>query len=310
MLKGKAHTVRIISISLGVILLASIAAFLTPGIGSLHPAGAQVNLQKIQEQTVGTISEGMSKTSLEQPQGEETPQPATPESPQPTMPEQLPPGESAEDLAQPPAQTFDTGEGSPYYISCEGLGGKHIADLDSETMRSLLAQLPQVQGNQEILDTLMPIMERFQVMVRPPMEKFEKGQEPWESGAKRYSPFDPAGGGAPPPRMTPVPPFPPIAQKETGKPREEPTATDVASRLKLVGILGGEGNYVAILKMGTEEKRVSIGDELVRIGEAKFVIGDITLNAVKIINATRPTEPAGIVQFSGRQGISNISISY
>ena len=311
-----------------VVAIVIVAGYLAASyFGTIQSANAQVNYGRIGQTVTEQITENAGRSSLDQAGGQ--PLEGAPEG-APSAggaegvvlggPGSFPPvGETAEPANEgAPPVTYDISPGSQYYTSSEDIGGQRVQDLAPATLRALVAQIPLVTSQpdenyrQLIIATLVPILERFQVMVRAPAQagSFPVGKGPWDSGSRRYSPFDIVGGGGPPPgRSTPVPPFPPLQQEGGGQKAEGPTAADVASALKLVGVLGQPGNYTAILTGAGVEKRLAIGDEVGKIGDVVFIVTDISMSSVRIANQARPNDQ-GLIQFVSRQGIADISLSY
>jgi len=313
---------RIIPVATIVVLLGAVYVFMfrsDPGL--VQSASAQVNPQRIGESITQQIEQAP-KSSLESAGGQASPPPAAGETPAgeeiPVIPAENAPGETAQ---LPAAESgavnvSDTQPGGKYYLDSEGVGGTKFTDLDAASVQALVLQIPDIarespEVQRILLDTLMPILLRFRTMVSPPKQFENIGTEqtvPWKSDSNRYSPFDIIGGGGPPVGATqPVPPFPPLEQ--TGGPQEQgPNAQQVASAFKLVGIIGEPGNYQAILS-GPKELQVRVGDEFVTVGETTFMVADITIVAVRIVNKAQAGDQ-GLIQFVSREGIADVSISY
>lgn len=319
----KHKAARLFASVAALLLLAGWVVLFQPGYGIVQSASAQVNIQKVGEAVTETVGEaaGQSAQNLAggEPsapeQGEESA--AGPEGIVLNPPENVP-GESAELAPEEETKVYDTGPGSMYYIDCSMVGGPSIVDLDAETLRAQIAQIETVASAPEpartaMIDTLFPILRRFQDMVSPPwdIKSLKEGESPpWLlADSRRYSPFDVVGGGGPPAAAgKPVPPFPPLEQ--VGGQQPQVTSAQVASALRLVGVVGEPGSYLAVLRgPGGEELRLGVGDEVTRQGDAVFIVTDISLAAVRIANRARPNDQA-LVQFVSREGIADMSISY
>jgi len=292
------------------VLIISYFVLFHTGLGSINSAQAQVNLGKVGEVVVDTVTEAATEkqAELNEATGEL-------ESPGSTAEEgegggeEVPVGQPA-DSGTAKGEPTDTGPGSAYYMSREGLGGKNITELNEQELATYILQLTEVGGNTEYLELAMPIMERFQVMVSPPEVITEEGV--WLSGTRRYSPFDPVGGGPTKvagPATKPIPPFQPM-EELAGKKGPEITAEQAARAIKLVGVMGEEGEYFAILNILGDEKIVRVGDELGPYLEQTYTVLEISLDAVKIANIAYPSD-VGIVSFVERDvsGIIEFSIS-
>jgi hypothetical protein len=299
------------------------------GFGVTPSASAQVNMAKIGEQAAGQITENAGKASTDQaaaPPASQAPPPgAAPANPSAVST----PGSEAVlnelegsvgESAQAPGSeqtVYDTTPSGAYYVNSEGVGGPALTELTRADFLAAIEKVPEFQAappeaKPALLQSLIPVLFRFQVMVTPPKDykEIRPGQKtPWSAGnLRRYSPFDIVGGGGPPIGKTkPVPPFPPLVQ--LNEPKNVVTSSQIASGLKLVGVVGEEGHYLAILTGAGQEKRLAIGDEIIRIGDDSFIVSDITLSSVRISNKKRPADQA-LIQFVSRQGIENVSISY
>lgn len=308
-------------LSIGVLLVASYFILFHSGTGFMQSAQAQVDVGRVGEQIVETVTEAAGERQGELAEAEqEMADPGITEDeeepmevPEEIAPEDLPPGESAEPEEEEREPVY-IGPESPYYTSSEGLSGSSLESLPSDELRTLLLMLPQMQGNEGALDTLMPIIQRFQLMIQPPLayERFE-GEPPWMSDSARYSPFDPVGLQPPPPRsQRPVPPFRPIPGVEGPTQGPDITAQMVANNINLVGVMGEEGEYLAILDIGGDQKVVSVGDEIGRRGEYAYLVDEISFGQVRIVREGRP-EDTGIIFFTeqaGAGGVQEISIAY
>lgn len=305
--------------AIAILVIASGFVVFSSRSGLMQEASAQVNVPKIGEQVGQQVTESGGRTSLDQAREEEPPtteQELAGEQEITTIapPEDMP-GETAElPGTEKTFVQYDLGPGSPYYISREGIGGKRFTELTPDELYEQLSKVSMVAQQPEparkiMMEILMPVMLRFQYMVSPKPELKPGEKEPWVSGARRYSPFDVVGGGGPPVGPTkPVPPFPPLEQVG-GLVSQGPSAQQVASAIRIIGILGEEGSYLAILNVAGVEKKVSVGDEVATVDESAFVVTEITMNAVRIANRARPADQ-GLIQFTSRKGIADISISY
>jgi len=290
------------------VLIISYFVLFHTGLGSINSAQAQVNLGKVGEVVVDTVTEAATEK-----QGELSEATGELESPGSTVEE----GEGEEipvdlpaDAAPAKGEPLDTGPGSAYYMSREGLGGKNITELNDQELATYILRLTEVSGNISYLGLAMPIMKRFQVMVSPPEDITEQGV--WLSGTRRYSPFDAIGGG--PSKVTglavrPVPPFQPL-EDIVDKKGPEITAQQAARAIKLVGVMGQEGEYFAILNIIGDEKIVRVDDELGPYLDQTYRVMEISMDAVRIANVAYPND-VGIVSFVERDvsGIIEFSIS-
>jgi hypothetical protein len=233
--------------------------------------------------------------------------------PEEIAPGNLPPGESAEPEEEE-GEPIYIGPESPYYTSSQGLGGMELEDLSADELRALLLRLPQLQGMESALNTLVPVLQRFQLMIQPPLTLDDfHGEPPWMSTSTRYSPFDPVGLQPPTMRrQRPVPPFQPIPGVPAGPTGPDITAQMVANNINLVGVLGEAGSYLAILDIGGDQKVVGVGDEIGRRGEYAYVVDEISFGQVRIAREGRP-EDTGIIFFTeqaGTGGVQELSIAY
>ncbi len=218
-------------------------------------------------------------------------------------------GDSVELIEEPEEEMVSVMD---FSLSSEGLGGKYINDLDQEELSQYLFQLEDTQGDPRCVNQLIPILQRFQVMTSPPrswMHLEEDETPPWLSESRRYSPFDPVGGGggaAPSMLGHPIPPFPPIERGvdyvETGL-----TAQQVARSIKLVGVMGEAGDYMAILSAYGEDVVLNVGDEVITRENQTFIVEEISQTGVRIMNQARPQDK-GLIQFV-EQELSGIEIS-
>jgi len=302
-----------------VLLVAGYFVLFHSGLGSMPSAQAQVNYPRIGEQVVEGVTEAAAEheaglagagREVEAPGSAEVVEEREPEA---VPSRELPPGESAEPEAEeakgPPVYV---GPGSLYYTSSEGIGGKSFADLEPQELREFLMSIPEIGGSVTQVDSLMPLLLRFQTMAKPSEPYPQAGVPPWQSGWRRYSPFDPIGGPATAiaPRARAVPPFPPLVRVE-GREVRGPTAQQVADALRLVGVMGEPGAYLVILSGFGYEKVLTVGEEIHRIGDFAYVVTDISLGEVRIARVGKPDD-VGLIQFTPREGsgISELSITY
>ena len=312
------------------LVVASYFVLFHTGVVLMPSAQAQgVDVGRIGEQAVGQVAEaageheaqlGQTEQELAKPEAAEGAAEPAGEGAVAT-PGELPPGETAEPVAAERGTPVFVGQGSPYYASSEDLGGTRLEDLGADELRGLLLQIPEIQAfrqvqiREAVVDVLLPCVQRFQVMIRPPVEYegLTRQHPPWLSEARRYSPFDPVGVQGPPvARAHAVPPFRPIPGLEAAAERgPEITAQMVANNLELVGVMGELGHYLAIINVAGDQKVLGVGEEVGRRGEYAYMIDEISLGQVKIIREGRP-EDAGIMFFTEREGsgISEVSISY
>lgn len=301
----------------GVLLVAGYLVLSQPGLGVLPSAQAQVNVQRIGESVAETVTEEGSKTSLDvaaEQTGEEGEATEEEEEVQPGVEPiefeegELPPGETAE-LGGGEEEAFPLPS-----ISTEGVGGTPIADLSPDEMREMLEELPETGGSKRVIDALMPILRRFQVMVSPPWSsprEFGAERKPWEADSRRYSPFDPVGQRTPGARarVEAIPPFPGFGGEERPGEKEHPTVEQFVRTLSLRGVVGEPGNYRAIISGQGQERQFGVGEEIATVGDSVFVVKEITMNGVRIENAAFSGEEA-LLQFVERTGIADVSISY
>ncbi len=297
-----------------VLAIAGYFVLFQPGFGVLESARAQVNPVRIGESVAETITEHGGASSLDtaaEQMAEEAVREQEAEGiPGIEIPEELPPGESAE-----AAQVSIAGgvELPTYYISYEGLGGQDFRDMEDEELREALMLVPEVRGEARIADLMMPILRRFQVMTSPPTPDPVGDEVPaWDSGMRRYSPFDALGrdGGTIPGPIHSIPPFPPLDLGEGPVSPDEPTAGQVARMLTIVGIIGEPGNYRAIIAGGGQQRLFQVGDVVEATERTSFVVEEITMSAVVIANETRSGDRAPILFTESDPGISGISISF
>lgn len=287
-----------------VLVVVSYFVLFQPGFGIINQASAQINPVAIGEDLAEQLSETAGSTSLddaaEQPSEEAAPEDIF-ETGDPPPVEISPPG--------------GTGGGElRYTISDEDVGGTDFKDLTPEEIRERLYLLPELRRNDVLIEKAMPILIRFQTMVKPPWEWTEEDEEgPWESGARRYSPFDPVGLRDPSegqglPRFA-MPPFPPLDEEGGTTPRGEPTAHQVALASVVVGVLGEPGNFLAIIEGGGERRHLRIGDEIQATEITTFVVTEISPGGVIIQNISR-TGDVGRIKFrAGNEDISGITMS-
>lgn len=292
------------------------------GSALVNPARAQVNLGRVGEVVTDTVSEAAAERAGEIAEAElelEGPGEVIEVVPE----EELPPPESAELEPQEPELTEEQARqiSAQYETSSEGIGGKNFRDLTDYELRQNLDDIINMlwgASSEELVSGLLPIFQRFQIMVSNPKEQVDDWvQPPWDSGTRRYSPFDPPGiSGAPPIGIRPVPAFlNPMGPGIVQGPDLQPTAQQIALITVLKGVMGEPGSYFAILIPPGEstEIRVTQGDTIASwpIGDtpANYIVTEITLSGVKIINENRPAE-VGLIQFAARTGIPEISISY
>ncbi len=309
------HAVILVMFLLGIFIIYS-------GSALINPARAQVDLGRVGEVVTDTVSGAAAERAGEIAEAElelESPAEVIEEVPE----EELPPPESIE--VEPEEQEITEEQEraiiAQYHTSSEGIGGKKFRDLNDFELRQNLDDIITMifgASNEAAVSGLLPIFQRFQVMVSSPYEQIDDwNQPPWDSGARRYSPFDPPGiAGAPPIGIRPVPPFPnPLGVGVVRGPELTPTARQIAQLTVLKGVMGEPGSYFAILipPDGRAEIRVTEGDSIATwpVGDtpANYIITEITLSGVKIINENKPAE-VGLVHFRARTGMPEISISY
>jgi len=297
--------------------------------GLVGSVQAQTNPQAIGDTIVDTVTGAAAEHNAEIAEAEREIETAGDE-PEPVEEEMAPSledvlGETAvpEMQGAPEVEPVFVGPGSPYYTSSEGLGGLNIVEMTYDELYRALFLLNEIQAapNQTgAVSQLLPVVTRFQHMVTPPREVVEgvgineEEDIPWESGARRYSPFDPVGvdSGVPSGRATPLPPFSfDITGRDISTVDEGPecSASNVASSLTLKGVIGEVGNYRCILEGMGEEKELGVGEEVVYLCEKHYIVMEITLTMVVIADETDMSN-RGVVQFGSREGISGISISY
>lgn len=281
-----------------VLVVVSYFVMFQPGFGIINEASAQINPVAIGEDLAGQLSETAGRTSLD----DAVEQPA----------EEAAPVDILETGATPPS-VGTAGSELQYTISDADVGGTDFKDLTPEEIREHLYQLPELRGSDVLIDKAMPVLIRFQTMVKPPWEWTEEGDDPVESGARRYSPFDPVGlrHGPRGPRVTPfaMPPFPPLEDTGGLPERGEPNAYEAALASVVVGILGEPGNFLAIIEGGGERRQLRIGDEIQATERTTFVVTEISPSGVTIQNIHR-TGDIGRIKFrSGNEDISGITMS-
>jgi len=319
---------RFVPYAIGLVVLIVGFMGLRSGLGLVGPASAQVNVQRVGEAAAEQAT-GAPRSSLEQAGEAATAAPAEGENPAGgevsaggagelvlNEPANVP-GETAAPADQTPAVVYETGPGTRFYVSEAGVGGVDIRDTDVPTLRSFFGQMELIAVQPEpirnsLIELGTSIMSRFQAMVSPPWDPkwLQAGETPpWLADTHRYSPFDPVGGGGPTAGPTkPVPPFPPL--ERTGGARQvEITAVQIAAGIELRGVLGEPGNYRAILRSGSTELNLGVGEDLVTIGDTTFVVTEVNLGSVRIASDKRPSDQA-LIQFVSRAGIADISISY
>ncbi len=289
----------------------------------MSPAQAQVNVGKVGEAVTEQVTGAAAEHNADLSQAEaatesgETPQASTPQTGTPAEGEAAPSigepiGESAQaggeaDAAAPPSA-------ASYSISTEGIGGKKLIDLTNEEIRQGLLSLTDVGGSEQITNALMPIILRFKIMVSPPENyaQLPDSQLPWKSTSTRYSPFDPVGVRTSQPAGAghAMPPFPPVVSTTPETTRPRITAQQVADAIKLKGVMGEAGDYLAILTLPTGEKIVKVGDEVGTLQDITFVVDEISLNSVRIRNVKKEDDK-GVIQFVEEEsiGVTEFSIS-
>ncbi|HEX9745394.1 MAG TPA: hypothetical protein VGB30_08195 [bacterium] len=202
-------------------------------------------------------------------------------------------------------------------VSSDGVGGKEITDMTVEELEAALLDLPAVPPG--AVPTLIPILTRFQEMVRPPWDLPDSTDEnamvPWKADARRYSPFDPAGvrnTQRDPRSANPSPPFPNPEGLTDLPSRPEINAAMIAANLRLRGVMGSEESFRAILAGGGQEKTVMVNDVIAEYEGVVFIVEEISLNRVKISNQARPSDNAFVtfVESSALNTIQEFSISF
>ncbi len=276
-----------------IVVLAVVSYFVLfqPGFGIINQASAQVNPVAIGEDLAEQLSETAGRTSLDEAAPEEEV-------------EDVPPVEISQ-----PGGTW--GGDQRYTISDENVRGTDFKDLTHEEIRERLYLLPELLGNDDLIDKAMSVLIRFQTMVKPPWEWTEGEELIWESGARRYSPFDPVGMRNPPdPRLTvPTPPFPPLEDDGGIIRTDEPTAHQAAMAAVVVGVLGEPGNFLAIIEGGGERRQLRLGDEIQATERTTFVVTEISPSGVVIQNISR-TGDVGRINFgASNEAISGITMS-
>jgi len=301
-----------------VLLVVSYFALFHSGVGFTNSANAQVNLGRVGEAAAETATGAASEHAADIAEvegGLETP---VDEGVEPDTDEPIPagdaPAESVEIISDGRYMP-DTGPGTIWFTDPTGIDGTRIYDLTPQEMFDSLLALEDLQGSVEAATSMMPILLRFQTMVSPPMESWVEDEEPWVSGERRYSPFDPVGMGDPTPtrRYEPVPPFqnPLPGLVQTDHTADMINAQSVAASLSLIGVFGDVGDYRAIISAGEYEKTVGVGEELITISQKTYIVEEITLLNIKIVNVDRPDDTA-LISFidQERSGISELSFSY
>jgi len=289
----------------------------------MSPAQAQVNVGKVGEAVTEQVTGAAAEHNADLSQAEaatesgETPQASTPQTETPAEGEAVPSigepiGESAQAGGEGEAAAPPSAES--YSISSEGVGGRKLIDLTNEEIRQGLLDLTDVGGSEQIADALMPIILRFKIMVSPPENygQLPDTQLPWKSTSTRYSPFDPVGVRTAQPAGAghPIPPFPPVVSTTPETTRARITAQQVADNIKLKGVMGEAGDYLAILTLPTGEKIVKVGDEIGTLQDITFIVDDISLNSVRIRN-TKKEDDKGVIQFVEEEsiGVTEFSMS-
>jgi hypothetical protein len=306
-----------------ILVLAVGVIFIIPQFGAVRPVQAQVNLGRVGNVVTETVGEAASETAGEYAQTQNeienpTLQPAG--NPEETAPAETPATEpvavNAEEevLSEEEAQAMR----EQFYTSSEGIGGKHFTELNDIEIRAGLDEIiTTLSGsrNDMFVDALLPIFQRFQIMVKPPVDQVNDwALPPWESGERRYSPFDMPGmaGAGAGLELEPLPPFPNI--EVYGAPLGENkgpdiTAAMVAMLLRLKGVLADGNEYVAIILVYDQEKRLKVGEEVWNSGQQSYIVTEIDMSSVKI-QAADDSSDVGVVHFGTRAQIQNFSISY
>ncbi len=305
-----------------ILLVVSYFALFHSGNGFMQTASAQTQPGRIGEAITDTVTGAAAEHSgdiaeveaeLDSPASmEEETEPAGP----PEIDEaDLPPGESAELGVDAGGQTvIDIREGTPYYTNAEGVGGNEFIEMDEDEIRLILMEVDAIMGSEAIVNSLMPLVLRFQEMVSPPVDPRTFGENPpWTSESRRYSPFDPVGiQGGPIRRSEAVPPFRnPLPGIDVVVDQPEINAEMVAQSISLVGVIGEPGSYQAILTAFGYERRVAIGDEVITISEKTYIISDISLLNIIITDNSNERDTA-VIPFieQERAGIAEMSFSY
>jgi len=284
------------------------------GVGSINSAQAQVNPGRIGDAIVDTVTGAAaeSEAELSEAMGElEDTGPDMGLEEGSEIAVDVPSAE-LEEMVEIMEELY-TGEGSAYFTSREGLGGKKLIELSQAELAADLLNLSEIGGNLQYLGLALPIMTRFQAMVSPP---YEIGQDkPWlVSGTRRYSPFDMITVGRPvtQPNVTgPIPPIhSPYEDEEGPDDRPEISAVQVAQALKLVGVMGEADGYFAIINAQGSESIYRAGDKMGPYMNQTYIVTEITLDAVRIVNNAFPSDTA-MIQFFERDisGIREFSIS-
>jgi hypothetical protein len=301
-----------------VLVVASWFVLFQPGVGIMKSASAQANVEKIGEDAAESVTENAGRSSVDT----ATEQPPT-EAPDETgaagqapvetgMPEgELPPGESAE--TQPSTEEAESTR--TYYLDYEGIGRPSFTELTPEQIESALYNIRETKQNEVFIAKLVPIMLRFQTMVKPPWEYVEGGNLPWDSGASRYSPFDTVGiTGREPPvgRPEAIAPFPPLEQEAgpSAGARGEPEAKDISAAFIVVGILGEPGDFLAIVDGLGQRLQVRVGDEIPATANTSFVVTEISITmGVRIQNSKRESD-TDIIHFAASdEKLSGVTLS-
>ncbi|MCX6646497.1 MAG: hypothetical protein NTY09_09090 [bacterium] len=87
------------------------------------------------------------------------------------------------------------------------------------------------------------------------------------------------------------------------------TAEMVAQVLRLKGVLADGNDYIAIILILNQEKRLRVGDEVFNSGQRSYIITEIDMSSVKIQAADNSAD-VGVIHFGARAQIQNFSISY
>lgn len=314
-------------LALIVLVLAAAVVVTLTQFGAVAPVQAQVNLGRVGETVTDTVGEAASETAGRYAEAEQEIENPTPVEAGGDMgTEALEPAEVVEvapeeEISEEMAQVIT----EQYYTSSEGISGKKFVELTDDEIRANLDEIVTAlsgSSNEIYVNALLPIFQRFQVMVSPPVDQVEDfEQPPWESGERRYSPFDPPGIAGPGPGFG-IEPVPPFTREEPYGPGGQTgpelviDAEMIAQLTRLKGVLSEGDSYVAILTIQGVEQRVRVGDYLMYspgqvlvIGEDKYVVTEISMNSVKI-QTENDTSDTGIIYFGARTQIQNFSISY
>jgi len=305
-----------------ILVLAVGVIFVVSQFGAVGPVQAQVNLGRVGNVVTETVGEAASETAGDyaQTQNEiENPTPPPAENQEVTEPAGTP---GPEPVAVAPVEELTPEEAQKmkeqFYTSTEGIGGKHFTELSDMEIRVSLDEIVTTLAgtqNELFVDALMPIFERFQIMVKPPVDQVNDwALPPWESGERRYSPFDMPGMPNPGTGLG-LEPLPPFTNTQVyGEPPGENkgpdiTAEMVAMVMRLKGVLADGNEFIAIVQVLNEEKRFKVGDEVFNSGQKSYVVTEIDMSSVKI-QAADDSSDVGIIHFGTRTQIQNFSISY